>query len=97
MDDDFELNGIRFVWDKTKARRNLATHGVAFEQAAEAFFDPFLRLVDASPGEEARDAIIGMDKCWNLLIVVHIAIEEAQIRSVSTRNATRHERLFYED
>jgi hypothetical protein len=31
---------------------------IAFEQAAEAFFDPFLQVVDASRHKEARDAII---------------------------------------
>jgi len=41
MDEYFELKGITFVWDKAKARRNLAKHGIAFEQAAEVFFDPF--------------------------------------------------------
>jgi uncharacterized DUF497 family protein len=33
---------------------------VTFEQAAEAFCDPFLKVVDASRNDEARDAIIGM-------------------------------------
>lgn len=48
MDVHFELQGVRFVWDAAKARRNLvAQEGVAFEQAAEVFFDPFMRLVAA--------------------------------------------------
>jgi hypothetical protein len=34
---------------------------VTFQQAAEALFDPFLTVVDASRNDEARDAIIGMD------------------------------------
>lgn len=62
MDDHFTLNGISFVWDQVKARKNHAKHGIAFEQAVEAFFDPFLRVVDARPNDETRDAIIGMDK-----------------------------------
>jgi uncharacterized DUF497 family protein len=98
MDTDFELNGIRFVWDEAKARRNSAKHdGVGFEQAAEAFFDPFLRVVDASRGGENRDAVIGMDKRWNLLFVVHMEFEETSIRIISARKATREERGVYED
>ena len=58
MDEWYELNGISFVWDQTKAQENLRKHGVAFQQAAEAFFDPFLRVVDASSEDESRDAII---------------------------------------
>jgi uncharacterized DUF497 family protein len=46
MDDHFKLNGISFVWDQAKAQKNHAKHGIAFEQAVEAFFDPFLRVVE---------------------------------------------------
>ena len=73
MDTYFVLNGITFVWNEQKARNNPIKHDVTFQQAAEAFFDPFLKVVDASRNDEARDAIIGMDKQWNLLFVVHIA------------------------
>ncbi|HVZ71410.1 MAG TPA: BrnT family toxin, partial [Polyangia bacterium] len=31
---------MRFEWDPEKARRNLAKHGVSFEEAATAFADP---------------------------------------------------------
>lgn len=98
MGKGFELSGIRFVWDEGKARSNPGKHsGVTFEQAAEAFFDPFLRVVDASRGDEARDAVIGMDKRWNLLFVVHMEVEETFIRIISARKATRKERRIYEN
>lgn len=96
MDETFKLNGIVFTWNRTKARTNLKKHGVTFERSAEAFFDPFLRVVDAS-SEEVRDAIIGMDERWNLLFVVHISVEEERIRIISARKATRSERRYYED
>ena len=67
------------------------------EQAAEAFCDPFLRIVDASSDDEARDAIIGMEERWNLLFVVHIAFEDESVRLVSARKTTRNERRMYED
>jgi uncharacterized DUF497 family protein len=97
MDEYFELNGIGFLWDRAKARENLRKHGVSFEQASEAFFDPFLRVVDAGTDAEARDAVIGMDTHWNLLFVVHVVFEESGFRIVSARKATRSERLFYEE
>ena len=75
----------------------LKKHGVSFQQATSAFFDPFLRVVDASPEEEARDAIIGMDENWDLLFVVHIIVEDDRVRIVSARKATRSERHDYED
>ena len=97
MDERFELNGISFVWNQAKAEDNLRKHGIAFAQAAEVFFDPFLCVVDASSDEEVRDAVIGMDERWNLLFVVHIAFEHDSVRVISARRATRNERRQYED
>jgi|HubBroStandDraft_6_1064221.scaffolds.fasta_scaffold57811_2 hypothetical protein len=31
---------MRFEWDQEKARRNVAKHGVSFEEASTAFGDP---------------------------------------------------------
>ena len=97
MDEQFELHKINFVWDKRKLKINLAKHRISFEQAAEVFFDPFIKIVDASRNQEVRDAIIGMDKQWNLLYIVHIAFEDDQIRIVSARKVTRREKDFYEN
>ena len=97
MDAHYELNGITFVWDTSKAHTNLKKHEISFEQAVEVFFDPFFRLVDASPETESRDAVIGMGSGWNLLYVVHIGIEDDSIRVISARKATRNERQLYEN
>jgi len=98
MDEIYRLNGITFVWNRDKALGNPRKHdGVRFEQAVEVFFDPFLRVVDASRGAEVRDAVIGMDRRWSLLFVVHIHLEDDRIRIISARRATRAERALYED
>lgn len=97
MDTTFVLNGITFVWDEQKALANIQKHdGISFQQAAEAFFDPFLVVVDASRNQEERDAVIGLDQRWNLLFVVHIEVEGDRIRIISARRATRTERKQYE-
>lgn len=97
MDVYFVLNGITFVWNEDKGRQNPRKHdGVTFYQASEAFFDPFLVVVNASQNEEVRDAVIGMDSRWNLLYVVHIDSDFQSVRLISTRKATRKEREFYE-
>jgi uncharacterized DUF497 family protein len=98
MDIYFVLNGITFVWNEEKAWSNTSKHdNVTFQQAAEVFFDPFLIVVDASRNDEARDAIIGMDRRWNLLYVVHIERDDDVIRIISARKATRKEREDYEN
>jgi len=97
MDIEFIRHGILFVADRDKARQNLRKHAVSFEQAAEAFFDPFLKLIDAGRHEEARDAIIGSDGSGRLWFVMHLLLEDERIRLVSARKATREERRYYED
>ncbi|MGH7965281.1 MAG: BrnT family toxin [Candidatus Binatia bacterium] len=93
VDVRFELNGTAFVWDEEKARMNIAVHeGITFERAAEVFFDPFFRLVEASRNDEARDAAIGYDTVGRLLFVVHIEVESEYIRIISARKATLQER-----
>jgi len=97
MNTRFVLQGIVFIWDDAKSRANHVKHDdVTFEQAVEAFFDPFLILVDASRHDETRNAIIGLDKDWHLLFVVHIELENEAIRIISARKATRSERNTYE-
>lgn len=98
MDVFFVLNGITFVWNSEKAQINPSNHdGVMFQQAVEAFFDPFLVVVDASRNAEERDAVIGLDTRWNLLYVVYIEHENDIIRIISARKATRKEREYYEN
>jgi uncharacterized protein len=93
----FVLNSITFTWNAEKARINPINHdGISFQQAAEAFFDPFL-VLDASRNDEARDAVIGLDTRYNLLYVVHIEQDGDRIRIISARKATRQERLEYEN
>ena len=62
MNKTYELNGITFIWDPNKAQININNHeGMTFEQAAEIFFDPFLKIIDTSPKVEIRDTVIGVD------------------------------------
>ena len=98
MDVYFVLNGNNFVWNDEKAQINPFNHdGVTFQQATEAFFDPFLVVVDVSRNDEERDAVIGLDKRWNLLYVVYVKRENDVIRIISARKATRKEREYYEN
>ena len=64
MDNCFILQDITFLWNVQKAQTNLLKHGLTFEQACEVFFDPFIRVVDASAEEEARDAVIGVNSSF---------------------------------
>lgn len=97
MDVFSALDGQVFVWDSEKASRNSVQHGVQFEQAREAFLDPLAHYEDATSGEEARQACIGLTTSYRLLFVVHIVREGDVLRLISARLAEPAERRRYED
>ena len=97
MDLHFLFHGQRFVWDSEKASSNAGKYGVSFEVACQVFFDPFIRIEDASIREEQRDAAIGLTEDWAVLFVVHLQREGETIRIISARPATAQERRRYED
>jgi uncharacterized protein len=92
----YVLNGVVFEWDPGKAAANLSKHGVPFELACEIFFDPFVRLTDASEIDEARGAAIGYTESQTLLVVVHVVRHEEVFRIISARRANAQERRIHE-
>jgi uncharacterized DUF497 family protein len=58
--------GMDCEWDETKNRRNLAKHGISFEEAARVFAGPMVREVDdrGSYGE-IRFRVFGM---WSRVV-----------------------------
>lgn len=95
MNVTYRLQGIAFEWDDDKARGNLAKHGTTFEEAAEAFFDPFYQGGEASVEGESRDFILGYTLAQRLLVVIYTE-RPGTTRIISARAATRHERKLYE-
>jgi uncharacterized DUF497 family protein len=91
----------RFEWDPAKAKRNLAKHGVSFEQASRVFDDPFaLMLQDRVEQGEERWQAIGRAGTYLVIVVAHTVRRSAGddiIRIISARRALRQERQRYED
>ncbi len=86
-----------FEWDDAKAAANLAKHGVSFEQARDAFDDPFaIDFVDDREdyGEE-RLILFGMVE--SRLLVVADMLRGDQVRIISAREAEPHERRKYHE
>jgi uncharacterized DUF497 family protein len=71
-----------------KALSNFNKHEIRFEHACEIFFDPFVRLVDATVEDEPRNAVIGLTEDWTLLFVVHAIREGKVIRTISASSDT---------
>ena len=88
---------MRFDWDKQKAARNLAKHGVSFQEAATVFGDPLSDTFDdpAHSSDERRFLIIGTSENGRLLFVSHTD-DGVTTRIISARELTRSERKSYE-
>ena len=63
-----------FVWDDDKNKKNIAKHGVSFEEAKSVFFDDFAKLIaDPDHSEhEDRFILLGLSSNIKLLVVVHV-------------------------
>lgn len=87
----------RFEWDPEKAETNRRTHGVSFQDAAEALVDPFALVIldkDHSISEE-RFRWIGLSSKGILSVVTTDRFGESIHRIISARKATRKERIHY--
>ncbi len=91
----YRIEGLEFEWDEDKAESNFEKHGVRFEEAAEAFLDPFYQVGDASRQGEERSFILGYSSTPRLLLAVYVE-RETRTRIISARIATRSERYLYE-
>ena len=86
-----------FEWDSKKAKDNLRTHGVSFEEALTVFADPVASIFDDPDHseDERRELIIGHSANQRLLIV-SFTEREPRTRIIGAREATAHERQDYE-
>jgi uncharacterized protein len=90
--------GLLFEWDPNKARLNLKSHGVSFDEAGTAFRDPLSHTIDdpLHSEDEERFVLIGRSIQGRLMVVVHTERGD-RIRIISARLATKRERFRYEE
>jgi len=90
--------GLLFEWDPKKARKNINTHGVSFDEASTAFRDSLSQTINDplhSEGEN-RFVLLGRSIQGRILVIIHNDRGE-RIRIISARPATTRERLKYEE
>jgi uncharacterized protein len=87
---------MEIEWDPNKAAINRKNHGVRFSDAEAVLFDlNALSMEDEAAEGEQRFIAIGLDHLLRVLFVVYTYRGE-NIRLISARPATRHERRQYE-
>ncbi len=89
----------RFEWDDEKAERNFRDHGIHFEEAIDAFFDPNrVELFDEGHSEdEARYVVLGFSGNGRLLFVCFAPVGDDATRLIHARVAERKWRRVYEE
>ena len=87
-----------FEWDEVKAKGNLKKHTVSFEEGKTIFNDPFLFTFPDNEHsiDEERFINIGLSANGRVLVLTHTERQD-NIRIISCRKATAHERRFYEE
>ena len=85
-----------FTWDPAKEAVNIRKHGVSFVEAATAFWDP-LGISFEDDLDPGRAILLAVTDRQRLLVVVHVETNDIEIRIISARAATAHERRRHEE
>ena len=88
--------GRTFEWDEIKRLKNLAKHGLDFEDAAQIYFCPFKVTFASKLVTESRFLDLGYGRGEQLLCLVYV-IRIDCIRIISFRKASRKERKKYDN
>ncbi|PID48044.1 MAG: hypothetical protein CR967_01920 [Proteobacteria bacterium] len=93
-------NEQKYEWDLIKEKLNIVKYGVDFTEARSVFADECgLVIFDESHSEyEERFLLLGLSQKHRILLVVHCYRDEnATIRIISSRKATKKEQKQYKD
>ena len=87
---------MNFAWDEAKNRKNIAKHGLSFEDAEQVFSGPCVTFEDDrfDYGEE-RLITLGL-LAGRPVIIAHSPRDEGT-RIISIRKANRHEQKIYQE
>ena len=88
---------MRFEWDPEKAKLSLKKHGVSFDEAVTAFYDPLSATFDDPDHseDEKRLITVGVSSRGRMLIIAHTESGDT-IRIINARPASPHERKRHE-
>jgi uncharacterized protein len=86
---------MTYGWDPKKNRRNVALHGVAFEDAVRIFEGPTLeRVDDRFEYGEVRVYAVGIVNGVEITLI-YTDVSRTERRIISAWRAERHEREAY--
>ena len=87
---------MKYEWDEAKNRKNLAKHGLSFEDAAQVFSGPCVTFEDDRfEYGEARLITLGL-LAGRLVVMAHSPRREGT-RIISMRKGNRREQKIYQE
>jgi hypothetical protein len=84
-----------YQWDPKKNDANEAKHGVSFLTAVAIFKNPVLERLD-NRRDYHENRFIALGKAYEDVLCVVYTHRNGDIRLISARRASRHEREIYE-
>ncbi len=87
---------MKYEWDEAKNRKNLAKHGLSFEDAEQVFSGPCVTFEDDrfAYGEER---LITLGWLAGRLVVIAHAPRDGGTRIISMRKGNRREQKIYQE
>lgn len=87
---------MNFEWDPSKSLSNVRKHGVCFEDAIQAFYDPwaFYLQDENHSATERREKIVG-DCLPGVVVVIFTERRDNVFRIISARRANQREQIEY--
>ena len=92
------MKEIRFNWDARKAKQNVKSHKVSFEEASTVFYDEkAIEFFDPDHSKkEDRFLMLGVSQRLRVLVVCYCLRKKgSEIRMISARKATKKEEQVY--
>ena len=87
---------MKYEWDEAKSRKNLAKHGLSFEDAAVVFSGPCVTFED-DRSEYGEKRLIALGLLAGRLVVVARTPRDDGTRIISMRKGNRREQKIYQE
>jgi len=92
------MKEIRFIRDARKARQNVKSHKVSFEEASTVFYDEKAVEFFDPDHSKKEDRFLMLGVSWRLRVLVVcycLRKKGSEIRIISARKATKKEEQIY--
>ena len=89
---------MRFTCDPKKDASNIAKHGLSLQDAPLVFNAPNKLTLESTRASEVRLMDVALvEVAGVVLVLVYVLRDRDEVRAISLRRASTHERMLYAD